>query len=261
MLRGWIAVAVEGKRVDGSRSTISRPRSKPRLGMTPRQFLSTGRRPGHLTAQRTADRRSLSASTRARPSLWKRHAAEGRNEVSLRLDTKAGKGRTYDFDLVNMTQCYRATAHDKHAYKQKPRAIATSTSSGPRVVRVRPRKPRIVSPECIRLVSIISYFCPKASIFAIYTPARRHSPTAYLLSGWSGVLQPLGLTQLILRAPAGPRWTAADVLWEFNQFRGRPQSLKYIPRANVNLGLKILTYGCAEAKQWFVPPPGIRQDA
>ena len=44
--------------------------------------------------------------------------------MSLRLDTKAGKGRTYDFDLVNMTQCYRATAHDKHAYKaQKPRAI------------------------------------------------------------------------------------------------------------------------------------------
>ena len=44
--------------------------------------------------------------------------------MSLRLDTKAGKGRTYDFDLVNMTQCYRATAHDKHAYKQQqPRAI------------------------------------------------------------------------------------------------------------------------------------------
>jgi len=41
--------------------------------------------------------------------------------VALRLDTKAGKGRTYDFDLVNMTQCYRATAHDKFAYK--PRAI------------------------------------------------------------------------------------------------------------------------------------------
>ena len=31
------------------------------------------------------------------------------------------QGRTYTFDLVNMTQCYRATAHDKHAYK--PRAI------------------------------------------------------------------------------------------------------------------------------------------
>ena len=47
--------------------------------------------------------------------------AASRDEVSLRLDTQAGKGRTYDFDLVNMTQCYRAAAHDKFAYK--PRAI------------------------------------------------------------------------------------------------------------------------------------------
>ena len=37
--------------------------------------------------------------------------------MSLRLDTKAGKGRTYDFDLVTMTQCYHGT------YAYKPRAI------------------------------------------------------------------------------------------------------------------------------------------
>ena len=54
-------------------------------------------------------------------ALEEAYHTEGRDEVSLRLDTKGGKGRTYDFDLVNMTQCYRATAHDKFAYK--PRAI------------------------------------------------------------------------------------------------------------------------------------------
>ena len=68
----------------------------------------------------STDRRNLSASTRAAFALEEALAA-GRDEVSIRLDTKAGRGRTYDFDLVNMTQCYWATNHDKFAYK--PRAI------------------------------------------------------------------------------------------------------------------------------------------
>jgi hypothetical protein len=120
VLRGWIAVAVEGKRVDGSLDNFQTA-----LDASARNDATTigfyGRAPWSFDSSK--DRKSPKfecIDARTAFALEEAHR-EGRDEVSLRLDTQAGKGRTYDFDLVNMTQCYRATAHDKFAYK--PRAI------------------------------------------------------------------------------------------------------------------------------------------
>ena len=120
VLRGWIAVAVEGKRVDGSLDNFqSALEASARNDATTISFFG----PAPWSFDSSKDRRSPKfecIDARTAYALEEAHR-EGRNEVSLRLDTKAGKGRTYDFDLVNMTQCYRATSHDKHTYK--PRAI------------------------------------------------------------------------------------------------------------------------------------------
>jgi hypothetical protein len=123
VLRDWIAVAVEGKRVDGSLDNFqSALEASARNDATTISFY--GKAPWCFDGSK--DRRSPKfecIDARTAYALEDAHAA-GRDEVSLRLDTKAGKGRTYVFDLVNMTQRYRATAHDKHAYKQQqPRAI------------------------------------------------------------------------------------------------------------------------------------------
>jgi hypothetical protein len=123
VLRGWIAVAVEGKRVDGSLDNFETALQAAARTIAP-TISFYGRAPWCFDGSK--DRRSPKFECiDARTAFALEEAlAAGRDEVSLRLDTKAGKGRTYDFDLVNMTQCYRATAHDKHAYKQQqPRAI------------------------------------------------------------------------------------------------------------------------------------------
>jgi len=123
VLRGWVAVAVEGKRVAGSLDNFQTAlEASARNDATDIKFY--GRAPWCFDGSK--DRRSPNfecIDARTAFSLEEARAA-GWDEVSLRLDTKAGKGRTYAFDLVNMTQCYRATAHDNHAYnQQKPRAI------------------------------------------------------------------------------------------------------------------------------------------
>ncbi len=120
VLRGWVAVAVEGKRVDGSPDNFQTALEASARSIAP-TISFYGKAP--WTFDGSKDRRSPKFECiDARTAFALEEARkEGRDEVSLRLDTKAGKGRTYDFDLVNMTQCYRATAHDKFAYK--PRAI------------------------------------------------------------------------------------------------------------------------------------------
>ena len=120
VLRGWIAVAVEGKRVDGSLDKFETALEAAARTIAP-TISFYGRAPWGFDGSK--DRKSPKfecIDARTAFALEEARAA-GRHEVSLRLDTKAGKGRTYDFDLVNMTQCYRATAHDNHTYK--PRAI------------------------------------------------------------------------------------------------------------------------------------------
>mmetsp|Transcript_21815 Transcript_21815/g.66991 ORF Transcript_21815/g.66991 Transcript_21815/m.66991 type:complete len:766 (-) Transcript_21815:11-2308(-) len=120
VLRGWIAVAVEGKRVDGSLDKFETALDAAARTIAP-TISFYGRAPWCFDGSN--DRRSPKfecIDARTAYALEEARAA-GLDGVALRLDTKAGKGRTYDFDLVNMTQCYRATAHDKFAYK--PRAI------------------------------------------------------------------------------------------------------------------------------------------
>ena len=127
VLRGWIAVAVDGKHIPEAYNdgTSQSDWFQTELEASARNIVTTisffGRAPWCFDSSK--DRRSPKFECiDARTAFALEEArAEGRNEVSLRLDTQAGKGRTYDFDLVNMTQCYRATAHDKFAYK--PRAI------------------------------------------------------------------------------------------------------------------------------------------
>ena len=120
VLRGWIVVAVEGKRVDGSLDKFETALEAAARTIAP-TISFYGRAPWSFDSSK--DRRSPKFECiDARTAFALEEArAEGRNEVTLRLDTQGGKGRTYDFDLVNMTQCYRATSHDKHTYK--PRAI------------------------------------------------------------------------------------------------------------------------------------------
>ena len=121
MLRGWIAVAVEGKRVDGSLDNFETALEAAARTIAP-TISFYARAPWCFDGSK--DRRSPKfecIDARTAFALEEAYHTEGRDEVSLKVDTKAGKGRTYDFDLVNMTQCYRATAHDKFAYK--PRAI------------------------------------------------------------------------------------------------------------------------------------------
>ena len=126
VIRGWIAVAVDGKRIPEASDGVNQGDwFQTALEAAARTIAPTisfyGRAPWSFDSSK--DRRSpkfecIDARTAFALEVARR---TGRNEVTLRLDTKAGKGRTYDFDLVNMTQCYRATAHDKFAYK--PRAI------------------------------------------------------------------------------------------------------------------------------------------
>ena len=120
VLRGWIAVAVEGKRVDGSLDKFETALEAAARTIAP-TISFYGRAPWCFDGSK--DRRSPKFECiDARTAFALEEArAQGRNEVTLRLDTQGGKGRTYDFDLVNMTQCYRATSHDNHTYK--PRAI------------------------------------------------------------------------------------------------------------------------------------------
>ena len=120
MLRGWIVVAVEGKRVDGSLDKFETALEAAARTIAP-TISFYGKAP--WTFDSSKDRRSPKFECiDARTAFTLEGArAEGRNEVTLRLDTQGGKGRTYDFDLANMTQCYRATSHDKHTYK--PRVI------------------------------------------------------------------------------------------------------------------------------------------
>ena len=121
MLRGWIAVAVEGKRVDGSPDNFQTALETSARSIAP-TISFYGRAPWCFDSCENRSRFSKFECIDARTAFALEEARKaGIDEVSLRLDTQAGKGRTYDFDLVNMTQCYRATAHDKFSYK--PRAI------------------------------------------------------------------------------------------------------------------------------------------
>ena len=120
VLRGWIAVAVEGKRVAGSLDNF-----QTELDASARNIATTisfsGRAPWCFGSSKDRKSRNFKCIDARTAFALEEALAEGRDEVSLRLDTKAGRGRTYAFDLVNMTQCYRAASHDKHTYK--PRAI------------------------------------------------------------------------------------------------------------------------------------------
>ena len=126
VIRGWIAVAVDGKRIPEASDGVNQGDwFQAALEAAARTIAPTisfyGRAPWSFDSSK--DRRSPKFECiDARTAFALEEARKaGIDEVSLRLDTQAGKGRTYDFDLVNMTQCYRATAHDKFAYK--PRAI------------------------------------------------------------------------------------------------------------------------------------------
>ena len=127
VIRGWIAVAVDGKRIPEASDGVNQGDwFQTALEAAARTIAPTisfyGRAPWSFDSSK--DRRSPKfecIDARTAFALEEARRAGRDDVVSLRLDTKAGKGRTYDFDLVNMTQCYRATAHDKHAYK--PRAI------------------------------------------------------------------------------------------------------------------------------------------
>ncbi len=120
VLRGWIAVAVEGKRVAGSLDNF-----QTELDASARNIATTisfsGRAPWCFGSSKDRKSRNFKCIDARTAFALEEACAEGRDEVSILLDTKAGRGRTYDFDLVNMTQCYRASSHDKHTYK--PRAI------------------------------------------------------------------------------------------------------------------------------------------
>jgi hypothetical protein len=127
VIRGWIAVAVDGKRIPEASDGVNQGDwFQTALEAAARTIAPTisfyGRAPWSFDSSK--DRRSPKfecIDARTAFALEEARRAGRDDVVSLRLDTKAGKGRTYDFDLVNMTQCYRPTAHDKRAYK--PRAI------------------------------------------------------------------------------------------------------------------------------------------
>ena len=127
VIRGWIAVAVDGKRIPEASDGVNQGDwFQAALEAAARTIAPTisfyGRAPWSFDSSK--DRRSPKfecIDARTAFALEEARRAGRDDVVSLRLDTKAGKGRTYDFDLVNMTQCYRPTAHDKRAYK--PRAI------------------------------------------------------------------------------------------------------------------------------------------